>query len=154
SLNLEIKRCDPDVLAEMLREFLFPDPPLVSSFDAAFLSAFRRTGYRAPLGLLDQYEPVKDRLFRKARECGASVILPLYLGVDRELVTAAQREGLRVITWTVNTTSALRSLLEWGVDGVITDDYSKLRSFLEEKFSAVRVPFPTIRASLEGLESS
>ncbi len=152
ALNLEVKRCDPYVLADLLREFDLPEPPLVSSFDDAFLSEFRRTGYPACLGLLDQYDPVRDRLFRKARECGASVILPLYLGVDRELVAAARKEGLRVITWTVNSPSALRTLIDWGVEGVITDDYPRLRSFLEENYKAAGVP-PAAGTLLPGREA-
>jgi len=153
SLNLEIKRCDPEVLADLLGEFSFPNPPLISSFDASFLAAFRRTAYRAPLGLLDQYEPAKDRLCRKALECGASVILPFFLAVDRELVAEAHREGLRVIAWTVNATTTLRSLLQWGVDGAITDDYPRLSSFLETEYYAAAALDAGSKALLEDLES-
>ncbi len=146
ALNLEIKRCDPEVLADLLHEFAFPEPPLVTSFDTAFIADFRRTGYPAALGLLDQYELVRDRLFKRARDCGASAILPFYLAVEKEMVEAAHREGLRVITWTVNSTSALQWLIQRGVDGVITDDYPRLLWFLEENHGAEKAVPRTLEA--------
>ncbi|MGQ9474836.1 MAG: glycerophosphodiester phosphodiesterase [Actinomycetota bacterium] len=141
-LNLEVKRCDPDILAGVLREYRFLRPPLVSSFDASFLTLFRRTGFPAELGLLHQYEPVKERLFRQALECGATCILPLYLGVDRELVETAKREELRVVAWTVNSPFMLNTLLEWGVDGIITDDYPRMLAYLVENFAVTTASAP------------
>ena len=41
--------------------------------------------------------------------------------VSRRFVAAAHRAGLGVQVWTVDTADAARRLLDWGVDGLITD---------------------------------
>jgi glycerophosphoryl diester phosphodiesterase len=41
--------------------------------------------------------------------------------VSRRFVACAHRAGLPVHVWTVNDAAAMRRLLEWGVDGLITD---------------------------------
>ena len=41
--------------------------------------------------------------------------------VTAELVEQEHGRGLRVNVWTVNDANRIRRLLEWGVDGVITD---------------------------------
>lgn len=142
-LNLEIKKCDPDVLADVLRGSRISDVPLVSSFDGEFLLSFRKTGYRAQIGLLTQYELGKERMLKQARRCGASVILPLFLAVDKELVHAAHFEGVKVIPWTVNTPSVLTSMVEWEVDGVITDAYADLQSCLLAEYGERKGSLPT-----------
>ncbi len=135
-LNLEIKKCDPRVLAETLREIPPLRAPLISSFDTDFLAAFRENGYPAETGVLCQFEPASERLLRLAQRCGATVVLPVCFSVDRELVSKAHDVGLRVITWTVNSADDLAELVAAGVDGAITDAYPELLSFLENNYGA------------------
>ena len=41
--------------------------------------------------------------------------------VDEALVTAVHGSNQRINVWTVNDENRMRALLEWGVDGLITD---------------------------------
>ncbi len=41
--------------------------------------------------------------------------------VTAELIADAHEEGLQVIPWTVNETNDMQKLIDWGVDGIITD---------------------------------
>lgn len=132
-LNLEVKRCDAAVLAEALGGASLKYPLLVSSFDAAFLEDFRKLGTGAEIGLLAQYELVEERLLREAKGCGATVLLPASYFVTRDLVSAVHFAGLRVITWTVNGADELGGLIGADVDGIITDDYTGIREFLESE---------------------
>jgi glycerophosphoryl diester phosphodiesterase len=59
-----------------------------------------------------------------------ATLLPVSLAVRSMLVDAAHEAHLKVITWTVNSTEILRDMFIAGVDGVITDSYPELDSFL------------------------
>ena len=50
-----------------------------------------------------------------------------------ELVEQAHAAGMAVIPWTVNDTATMRSLLDAGVDGLITDYPDRLRAVLTER---------------------
>ncbi len=55
------------------------------------------------------------------------------VGIDNKLLTAARTERLRgtadlLLSWTVNSADRLRTLLSWGVNGVISDDVELLRT--------------------------
>jgi glycerophosphoryl diester phosphodiesterase len=138
SLNLEVKRCDPSALAEVLLDCQPSKPILVSSFDTDFLESFERTGSPSDLGLLSQFDPDGDRLLREARRCGATTVLPVSFIVKRELVKTAHAADMRVITWTVNSTEQVEEVIAEGVDGIITDSYPQLSDFLASEVIDMR----------------
>lgn len=53
--------------------------------------------------------------------------------VDERFIRAAHRHGLQVQVWTVNSASEMHSLLDMGVDGIMTDKITLLRSVLMER---------------------
>lgn len=130
SFNIEVKDASINALQELLDAYSLEGDTLVTSFSAKFLDGFKsmfpgtRTGYiyRMPYG--------QDRRLENAMDLGAEVILPYYNSVSRELVADAHDYGLEVYAWTVNDESDFLKLLEWGVDGVITDRYFELQSVL------------------------
>ena len=58
--------------------------------------------------------------------------------VTEALVKEAQGLGLKVIPWTVNEPAAMERLIDWGVDGIITDYPNRLREVMQRK----RMPLP------------
>lgn len=52
---------------------------------------------------------------------------------DRRFVEAAHRRGLQVHVWTVNDRDRMASLLDLGVDGIMTDHIETLRAVLAER---------------------
>jgi glycerophosphoryl diester phosphodiesterase len=52
---------------------------------------------------------------------GGQIWAPAFETVTRASTAAAHKLGLRVIPWTVNSRAALRRMIGWGVEGVITD---------------------------------
>ncbi|KWX23320.1 glycerophosphodiester phosphodiesterase [Mycolicibacterium wolinskyi] len=64
---------------------------------------------------------------------GANVLSPNYrLVTDRAFVDRAHGLGLRVIPWTVNDVETMRAQIALGVDGIITDYPTRLRSVMAE----------------------
>jgi glycerophosphoryl diester phosphodiesterase len=53
--------------------------------------------------------------------------------VDRRFVRAAHRRGVAVHVWTIDDAGEMRRLLDLGVDGIMTDRPTVLRTVLEER---------------------
>ena len=52
---------------------------------------------------------------------GGDTWAPHYPDLTRDALEEAHALGLRVIPWTVNDPAAIARLIEWGVDGLISD---------------------------------
>ncbi|OFW55919.1 MAG: hypothetical protein A2W01_05575 [Candidatus Solincola sediminis] len=131
AFNIEIKRCEARILAEVVSWAHISLPLLVSSFNTRFLSEFKATGGPARIGLLTQYEMDTNHAVQEALECGADVLLPVNFYTKPGLVDAAHEAGLRVVPWTVNSSGSLQSMVAMGVDGLITDSYRELAAILK-----------------------
>jgi glycerophosphoryl diester phosphodiesterase len=53
--------------------------------------------------------------------------------IGPSFVAAAHRHAMEVHIWTVNETAAMRRLLSWHVDGIITDYPDKLLRLLRDQ---------------------
>ena len=70
---------------------------------------------------------------RTVKAAGGAVWSP-YLGdLTREAIKDAQALGLKVVVWTVNDPADMRRVIEWGVDGVISDRPDVLRKMADER---------------------
>jgi glycerophosphoryl diester phosphodiesterase len=58
---------------------------------------------------------------------------PNYNDLSTALVKEAQSLGFQVIPWTVNQKPLMERLIEWGVDGIITDYPDRLREVMSQK---------------------
>ncbi|MDN5215781.1 glycerophosphodiester phosphodiesterase [Fulvivirgaceae bacterium BMA12] len=50
-----------------------------------------------------------------------AIYSPYYKLLDAETVSKLQKKGMKVIPWTVNDLVEMKLMIEWGVDGIITD---------------------------------
>jgi len=62
-----------------------------------------------------------------AADAGATVWAPYFAEITHESVIDSQAMGLQVIPWTVNEKSDIKRLMQWGVDGIISDYPDRLR---------------------------
>lgn len=65
-------------------------------------------------------EPLASVLASVARE-GGPIWAPLHTSLTEQDVRAAHRLNLLVLPWTVNEPDDMRRLIDWGVDGLISD---------------------------------
>jgi glycerophosphoryl diester phosphodiesterase len=62
------------------------------------------------------------------KAAGGAVWSPYYREVTRENVSDAQRLGLKVVVWTVNTEAEIGTMIHLGVDGIISEYPDRLRA--------------------------
>jgi len=125
-LNVEIKAPSNDwgQVAKKLVEVLGVsgrlEETIVSCFQPEALVAVRRESPLARIGLLWE-SPAFDDCWRWTRELGALSVHPHWLLMNPDLVSEAHRLGLLVLVWTVNDLAAMRELVRFGVDGIMSD---------------------------------
>jgi len=78
---------------------------------------------------------------RMVKAAGGAVWSPYHAETTREQVKEAQSLGLKVVVWTVNDPADMRRMIEWGVDGIISDRPDLLRRIAGEM--GIVLPRPT-----------
>ncbi|SEM51909.1 glycerophosphodiester phosphodiesterase [Nonomuraea pusilla] len=99
---------------------------VVQSFDWASMQTFHRLLPGVPVGLLGRAPT--SRLAELARY--ADQVNPPYETLSAEYVKLVHQAGLRVFAWTVDSPDAMRRMIAYGVDGVITNRPRVLREVL------------------------
>jgi len=149
-VNLDIKRTAPAVqpyertLAQLLEQFERVDDVIVASFFDSATEAFRRyaphvataagtTAVAEFWRAVHTGEPVPHlehcALQVPVESAGLTV-------VDEDFVSAAHGAGIAVHVWTINEPALMASLVELGVDGIISDAPTDLVSVLERTGTA------------------
>ena len=143
--NIDIKA--PGVvapLAHAVRRLKVQDRICLASFSDARVAAARRVfgpdvctalGPRGVAALrLSSYSPRAAGLVRIQAGCAQ---VPLQLGgravVDERFLAAAHARGLQVHVWTVDTAQDATTMLDLGVDGLISDRPAMLRDLLQDR---------------------
>ena len=122
-----------DVILATVRSAGKVDQVEIQSFDWRTLPMVRRAEPSIPLvALYDETWPGDDPMVG-ATMVGANVVSPDYpLVTGKPYVDRAHSLGLKVIPWTVNDADTMRQQISYGVDGIITDYPTLLRSVLAE----------------------
>jgi glycerophosphoryl diester phosphodiesterase len=68
---------------------------------------------------------------------GGKTWSPHHSNLSQAVLKRARALGLRVIPWTVNEPADMERLLDWGVDGIITDRPDRLRSVMQQRGMAL-----------------
>jgi glycerophosphoryl diester phosphodiesterase len=74
------------------------------------------------------------------KAAGGTTWSPLFNNIDQASVKQAKQLGLLVIPWTVNEVADMQRLIDWGVDGLITDYPNRLRQVMRERGMPLPAP--------------
>ena len=150
-------------LADALSTLGIAGRTTVQSFDWSFLAAFQRLAPSVPTVYLTSEQPNFDTvrrgqdspwlggrrpeetegsLPRLVQKAGGRIWSPDYRDLRPVDLEDAHRLGLGVVVWTVNDPAAMASLLELGVDGIVTDYPDRLREVLAQRKTALPPQFP------------
>jgi len=126
--NLETKsRGFEDKVIEVVRKFGFEERVYIQSFDHGSIVDVSRID---PMIVTAALNGVPDRIVQETK---ASIWSPNHTRVNPANVQAAHDRGLLVVPWTVNDAARMRTLIDWGVDGIITDYPDVLKNILETR---------------------
>ena len=64
---------------------------------------------------------------------GGNIWCPDYKDLTAELIKEAHSYNIKVIPWTVDDTQAMSQLIDWDIDGIITNFPDRLKNLLNEK---------------------
>jgi glycerophosphoryl diester phosphodiesterase len=133
-LNVEIKRSAEGVesaVAEAIRRFAASERVVVAARDHDIMERFRGLDGNVLTGFSKEEAReligrVREGALGDYRPTGVALQVPEYHGLRRVLspavIEAAHRLGIEVHIWVVNEPANIKRLLDWGVDGVMTDD--------------------------------
>ena len=88
---------------------------------------------------VDDYGGSLPKLVKAA---GGAVWSPNFRDVSEALVREAQSLGLKIVPWTVNDEADCSRLLDWKVDGLITDYPDRLRALMKARGMALPTQYP------------
>lgn len=142
-LNLEAKseptrpelQPEPEAFVALILQALtahgFMDRVVIQSFDYRILTAVQQKAPQIPTAILISENLLP--LVEVARATGARIVSPNHEWVTEPLVKALHGAGVKVVPWTANTPEVWDRLLNWKVDGIITDDPAALLAYLKAK---------------------
>ena len=131
-----------DVILAAVRAAGKVDRVEIQSFDWGTLPMVHRAEPSIPLVALYDETWAGDDPMIGATTVGADIVSPDYhLVAGKPYVDRAHSLGLKVIPWIVNDAAAMRELVGYGVDGIITDYPTLLRGVLAE----LGMPLPPAR---------
>lgn len=141
-LNCEIKaRNIAEKIIKTIEEAEIIDTTIISSFKHDELLKIQKLEPRIKLASLEPTRTgwIKSWLSRKKLQNVAInnrfyAINPFYKLVNRKFIIKAHKNNIRIFPWTVDTENSIKKLVEIGVDGIITNNISKVRKILNELF--------------------
>ena len=162
-INLEIKSTPveenltppPNVMARLIIDEVnkkeFKDKVIYSSFDWRVLReiknidpkisrAYLTSGLKGKvydkspwLDFMPLYDGDSRELPRLIKTLGGQAWHPKSKDLDKDMVRISHEEGLSVIVWTVNEKYEMLRMIEYGVDGIITDYPLRLKKLCEDE---------------------
>jgi glycerophosphoryl diester phosphodiesterase len=122
-LNIELK---VPGLEQPVIDALRQNPPqrgyAVSSFASEVVLALRNADPQMPIGFICD----RERELARWTSLPCEVVIPNEKLTTQSLVDEVHAAGKQIFVWTVNQESRMRTLAEWGVDAIISDDTALL----------------------------
>ncbi|MDF2726080.1 MAG: glycerophosphoryl diester phosphodiesterase [Paenibacillus sp.] len=133
-INVEIKAGLKELvppLAELLKRKDRVGSVFVSSFDFECLEQLNALVPDVRLALLYNIRMTNQHRMADLLDCPVYSLHPHWSVLNKHNVQAATSRGLKVYPWTVNKEEGMRSMIDCGVSGIITDFPGRLKQILE-----------------------
>ena len=125
-----------DDLVQILRKNGLIENTIISSFDITQLIKIKEIEPNLKIGYLIPSELTRSRVLnryiQKVVKNEFYAIHPHYTAISKEFVDTAYANNLILNVWTVNEEKEIKTLIDLGVDGIITDDIALLKDLLSK----------------------
>ncbi|KJD32071.1 glycerophosphodiester phosphodiesterase [Tamlana nanhaiensis] len=102
----------------------------LQSFDLRILEEIKRQSPKMKVAILvDEDENINEKL--KQLSYKPEIVSPYFKLLNKHTVEALQTDNFKVIPWTVNKSKDLEKMIDYRVDGIITDYPDRLINILE-----------------------
>ncbi|MCF7560410.1 glycerophosphodiester phosphodiesterase [Sabulilitoribacter multivorans] len=102
----------------------------LQSFDVRILEEIKRQESKMKVALLvDEDETIDDKLAKLSFK--PEIISPYFKLLSKEIVAQYQKEHYQIIPWTVNDVDDMQQMIDFNVDGIITDYPDRLVEILK-----------------------
>jgi glycerophosphoryl diester phosphodiesterase len=115
-----------------LAKKIAPQLPLVALSSGDAWLQVGKPGAAPELGGID-IDDYDGSLAKAAKSLSYDAISPTFASVTPKMIDEAHQFGLPVIPWTVNTIADMTRLMDLGVDGIITDYPTRLRTLMDQR---------------------
>lgn len=121
----------------------------LQSFDWRTLDAAQRLAPSIPTvylsaqqSWLNNIPPGPESVPARVKAAGGAVWSPFFGDLTPALLKEARGLGLKVIVWTVNAETDIERMLDWGVDGIISDRPDRVRDAMTRRGLALPRRYP------------
>jgi len=118
-------------LLEVLKQEGNPKRFILSSFDHHALMKLRSLGSPHPLGVLTEARLIAPWVYVETHHF--QTYHPYFRTLDPEAIKELKARKIPVYTYTVNKARAAKRLMDWGIDGIITNWPEKIKEKLQIK---------------------
>ncbi|MHA2193039.1 MAG: glycerophosphodiester phosphodiesterase [Candidatus Thorarchaeota archaeon] len=119
-INIDLKSIGiEEPVVDLVTERGMLDSSIISSFYLLSIEIVKKLNKDAKTGAIFQLG--MEDIVTHTLNAGADAIHPVLSDVTKDLVEEAHGEGLKVNVWGVDDEADILCILEWGVNGIITD---------------------------------
>jgi len=117
-----------------VQSFVLEVLPLIKKRNPALkTSALFQPSYVQGFLMMMGLNSIRNEIIEKTEKAGADIISPYHLYANRFFIQTCHEKNIRVIPWTVNEKKKIVTLLNNGVDGIISD-YPDQLSFVYQEW--------------------
>ena len=140
-MNVEIKtdkknETDEEVfdiskrIIDIIHLYNIEDITTIQSFDIRALKYVKEIDPSIQTSFLIEEELITDNLIELAKELDVQIISPDFSLINKNIVDKLKLNGFKVLPWVINDYETLMRIVNYGVNGIITDYPTKMKEYL------------------------
>ncbi len=134
---IERKAGDAKTCVDLLERKEIVQDVVVQAFDWKFLADCRKLRKDLVLGALGTGK-LSDEKIEEIKQTGAQAVGWQFLALREKEIQLLHDAGFKVWAWTVDDEKAAERLIEWGIDGIISNYPAKIKQIVERESTAER----------------